>query len=151
MWYSKLPPLDLLHPVGTVGDLRRVKTPKKHLQGPKRQHRRNLHLPERSWHPKTLEVRRDSDEAPASGRGRSNGGEQMPQPSLDVKMKVTTAMPPIIQQPERTMEPAEGPLELGVGGRIGTRTLPRSPRAATWSNRPSATTSRRSQLSHSKN
>ena len=39
----------------------------------------------------------------------------MPQPSPDVDMEVTTAMPPTTQQPERTVEPAEGPLELGVG------------------------------------
>ena len=63
-----------------------------------------------SWHPETLEVQGDGDEATVSGRATSTGVKQMPQPSPDVNIKVTTAMPPITQQPERTMEPAEGPL-----------------------------------------
>ena len=39
----------------------------------------------------------------------------MPQPSLEVNMRVKAVMPPTTQQPERTVELAEGPLELGLG------------------------------------
>ena len=67
-----------------------------------------------SWYPETSEVWGNGDQATASGGGSSTG-KQMPQPSPKVNMEVTTATPPIMQLPERTMELTEGPLELGVG------------------------------------
>ena len=39
----------------------------------------------------------------------------MPQSIPKVNMELTTAIPSTTQQPERTVEPAEGPLELGIG------------------------------------
>ena len=39
----------------------------------------------------------------------------MPQPTPDVNMDVTSAVPATTQQPERTVKVAEAPLELGVG------------------------------------
>ena len=67
-----------------------------------------------SWRPETPEVRGDSDQAAASGGG-SSPGKQMPQPSSEINMEVTTAMSPTTQQPERRGELMEGPLELGAG------------------------------------
>ena len=60
------------------------------------------------------EVRRDGGQAAAS-RGSSSAGKQMPQPSPEVDMELTTAIPPTTQQPERTVELAEGPPELEGG------------------------------------
>ena len=68
-----------------------------------------------SWHSETLEVRGDGDQAVASGGGSSTGGKQILQHSPEVNMEVATAMPPTTQQSERTGEPADGTLELGVG------------------------------------
>ena len=39
----------------------------------------------------------------------------MSQPILEVNMEVATTIPPTMQQPKRTVELEEGPLELGVG------------------------------------
>ena len=135
MWYRKSPPMNLLHPFGTVGYLRRIKRGHKlapHgktclIMGIAQNYPRSTFRVLKSntgeiairknvsWQPETPEVRGDGHQTAASG-GRSNtGGKQMPQPSPEVGMEVTTALPLTTQQTQRTMEPAEGPLELGVG------------------------------------
>ena len=54
-------------------------------------------------------------------RSRHLGGavapaaSKRPQLGPEVNMEVTIAMTPATQQPERTVEPAEGALEPGVG------------------------------------
>ena len=63
------------------------------------------------WHLETPEVRGDGDRAAASG-GVSSTCKQMPQPSPEVNLEVTTAMPPTTQQQERMVELAKGPLNL---------------------------------------
>ena len=68
-----------------------------------------------SWHPETPKVRLDGHQAAASGGESTTGGKKMPQPSTKVNTEVKTANIPTTQQPERTVESAEGPLELGVG------------------------------------
>ena len=134
MWYSRSPPLNLLQPFGTVGYLRRMK--REHKLAPRGETCLMICIPQShpkrifrvlnvntgeilihqsvSWHPETLKVQGDGDQTAVSGGGSSTG-EQMPQPCPKVNMEVTTALPPTTQHPERTVELAEGPLELGVG------------------------------------
>ena len=127
-----------LHPFGTVGYLKRIK--RKHDLAPRGEKCLMMGIAQNypsstfrvlnvnkgeiairqnvSWHPEKPEVREDGDQAAASGEG-SNTGKQMPQPSPEVNMEMTTAMSPTTQQPERRVELAEGPLEPGVGDGSG--------------------------------
>ena len=87
----------------------RAEPPKQHLRGlGKIAIRQNV-----SWLSETPKIRGDGDQAAASGG--SSTGKQMSQPNLEVNMKVTRAMPPTTQQPERTMELAKGPPVMGFG------------------------------------
>ena len=129
MWYIRSPPLNLLHPFGTVSYLRRMK--RGHKLAPRGEKCLMIGIAQNhpsstfravnvnndkviigqnaSWHPETPEVRGDGDQTAPSGR-ESTTVKQMPQPSLEVNMEVITAMTPTTQQPERTVELPEGPL-----------------------------------------
>ena len=113
MRYRRSPPLNLLHPFGTMGYLSRMKRENK--LAPRRETclimigivqnhpsstSRDLSVnPDKlilrqnvSWHHEMPEVRKDGHQATASGGGgNSTGGKQMPQPSFEVNMEVTTA------------------------------------------------------------
>ena len=95
-------------------DGHRAKPPKQHFQGSNVNTGKFTIRQNMSWNPETPEARGDGDQAAASGGGSSTG-KQMPQPSTEVNMEVTTVMPPTTQQSERTVKLAEGRLELEFG------------------------------------